>query len=140
MASVETQQELTVQAHTLKTKESRKYNKLLEQLHIETSDIPRELEYHLRDFSNYVRSKYSGILVPKGNDTEYLQASDARIFIHAFLNDAILVTGNIKDFFLYPLFYEENEDEVLYDISSRQYKNYFLKVGNHLNQMNVFKK
>lgn len=121
MASGETRQELSVQAHTLK-KESKRYNKLLEKVQVEESEIPLELEYMLRDFSNYVRGKYPGALVSEGRSTNYLQTPDARIFIHAYLNDAILVTANIKDFFLYPLFFEKTEDDVLYDISSCQYE------------------
>lgn len=103
MASGETIQELSVQSHTLK-KESKRYNNLLKKVQVEDSEIPLELEYMLRDFSNYARSQYPGALVSKGRSTNYLQTPDARIFIHAYLNDAILVTANIKDFFLIAIY------------------------------------
>jgi len=130
LTSEETKQELKVQSHTLQ-KESKTFNNMLKKTLIETTEVPLTLEYLLRDFSNYVRGKYPGSLVNKSQKTNYLQTADARIFIHAYLNDAILVTANIKDFFLYPLFYEMNEDKVLYDISSGQYIN-FLPTGRKL--------
>lgn len=120
MASNETKQELKVHSHTLK-KESKAYNNLLKQVLIETFELPQELEYMLRDFSNYVRGKHAGSLVPKPGKTNYLQTADTRIFIHAYLNDAVLVTANVKDFFLYSLFFDATEDNMLYDLSSGQY-------------------
>lgn len=121
IVSAETKQELKVQSHTLKGKENKKYYELLKETLIESTEVPLRLEYLLRDFSNYVRGKYAGLLVPEGRKTNYLQTADCRIFIHAYLNDAILVTANIKDFFLYPLFFNADEDNILYDISSQQY-------------------
>ncbi|MFP3727748.1 DUF4411 family protein [Priestia filamentosa] len=126
LLSEETKQELKVQAHTL-IKESKTYNKIMRKLTeknntlVERTEVPLDLEYELRNFSNYIRKEYSGRLVKKGRQTNYLQTADTRIFLHAYLNDAIIVTANIKDFFFYPLFYNEGEDEVLYDISSRHY-------------------
>jgi len=119
MVSGETKQELTVQAHTLKT-ESKRYNKILKTCSIENTEVPQKLEFMLRDFSNYIRGNYSG-LVETGRKTDYLQTSDARILVHAYLNDAVLVTANIKDFFFYPLFFDPSEDDVLYDITSKQH-------------------
>lgn len=121
MVSDETKQELIVQAYTLKA-ESKTYKKLLKKFSVEDTDIPKSLEFMIRDFSNYIRGKYTGTLVPIGKQTNYLQASDARILIHAYLNDAIIVTANIKDFFFYPLFFKPTEDDVLYDISSKQFQ------------------
>lgn len=46
----------------------------------------------LRDFSNYIRGKFGSELVEEGGKTDYLRTSDARILVHAYLNDAILVT------------------------------------------------
>lgn len=75
----------------------------------------------LRDFSNYIRGKFGSELVEEGGKTDYLRTSDARILVHAYLNDAILVTNNTKDFFFYSLFFEPTEDDVLYDIMTKKY-------------------
>ncbi|MGG3043476.1 hypothetical protein ABEO76_09930 [Bacillus anthracis] len=120
MTCKEVTQELKVQSHTLKPKENRIINTLISQSNTESIEIPTDLEYSLREFSNYARSKYGSILTPPGYSMEYLRASDARIFISSYVNEAILVTSNIRDFLLYPLFFGEDED-VLYDILNETY-------------------
>lgn len=120
MTCEEVTQELKVQSYTLKPKENKIINTLISKVIIESTEIPKDLEYLLREFSNYARSKYGSILTPPGYSMEYLKASDARIFISSYLNEAILVTSNIKDFLLYPLFFGEDED-VLYDILNETY-------------------
>ncbi|MGM8216808.1 hypothetical protein ACLIA0_14825 [Bacillaceae bacterium W0354] len=121
MVSEETKHELIVQSYTLQ-KESKTYKRLLNNFLVEETEVPKSLEFMLREFSNYIRGKYNGKLVSEGVKTDYLQASDARILAHAYLNDAILVTANTKDFFFYPLLFDQMEDDVLYNISSKQFQ------------------
>ncbi|MBS2967566.1 DUF4411 family protein [Metabacillus sp. KIGAM252] len=104
LVSAEVVQELKVQSYTLDKKETKPILKLLEILDEETAAVPNEIEYQLREFSNYARRKFGGLIIPPGRKMDYLRASDARILIHAYLNDAILATANIKDFLLYTLF------------------------------------
>lgn len=120
MVSDETVHELSVQAYTLKN-ESKTYKRVLKHFSVENTEVPKSLEYMLRDFSNYIRGKFGSELVEEGRKTDYLRTSDARILVHAYLNDAILVTNNTKDFFFYSLFFEPTEDDVLYDIMTKKY-------------------
>jgi hypothetical protein len=120
LVSSEVVQELKVQSYTLDNKERKPITKLLSILEEESAPVPQEIEFQLREFSNYARKQFGGLIVPPGKKMDYLRASDARIFIHAYLNDAILATANIKDFLLYTLFFEHEEDK-LYDIINREY-------------------
>lgn len=120
MTCSEVEQELKVQSYGLKPKENREINNFLSFVEVDSTEIPVYLEYLLRDFSAYVRSKYRNLIVVKGESMEYLRVSDARIFVASYLNDAVLVTGNMKDFLLYPLFFEDGDD-VLYDILNQNY-------------------
>ncbi|MGL4820146.1 MAG: hypothetical protein ACRC5C_09215 [Bacilli bacterium] len=117
IVSAETRQELLVQAHTLK-KESSIYMQLLNSFPVEEAEIPQHLEYMLRDFSNYIRGKYQHVFAQSGLKTNYLQTSDARILIHALINQAVIVTANTKDFFFYSLFFESPFQQVLLPISN----------------------
>ncbi|PEA01906.1 DUF4411 family protein [Bacillus cereus] len=120
MTCKEVTQELKVQSYTLEPKENRIINNLISQSNIQSIEIPTGLEYSLREFSNYARSKYGNILTPPGYSMQYLKTSDARIFVNSYVNEAILVTANIRDFLLYPLFFGDDED-VLYDILNETY-------------------
>jgi len=122
LVSSEVIQELKVQSYTLDKKENKSIMRLLSKLEeeLESTVIPQEVEFSLREFSNYSRKNFGNLLTPPGRKMEYLRTSDARIFIHAYLNDAIIATANIKDFLLYPLFFEAEEDK-LYDILSSSY-------------------
>ncbi|MDN4525129.1 DUF4411 family protein [Fictibacillus fluitans] len=120
LISYEVEQELKIQSYTLDKKENKHINRLLAIIEKEETEIPIKLEYQLRDFSNYARSKFGRLIVPQGRKMDYLRSSDARIFIHTYLNDGILVTGNVKDFLLYTLFFG-HEEEKLYDIITHEF-------------------
>ncbi|MGY0691925.1 hypothetical protein ACW2QC_03930 [Virgibacillus sp. FSP13] len=120
LVSSEVAHELKVQSYTLNNKENNNINKLISALDIETAEVPQDVEFLLREFSNYARKNYGSLLTPPGLKMDYLRASDARIFVHSYLNDGILTTANIKDFLLYPLFFGHTEQK-LYNILSSQF-------------------
>jgi hypothetical protein len=115
----EVAQELKVQLYTI-PKEVKVINQILANVDTDTFQLPMELEYELRDFSNYMRAYYQSVLTIPGYKMNYLQASDARILVSAYMNDAVLVTANIKDFVTYLMFTDENEHR-LYDVVAGQY-------------------
>lgn len=105
------------------------WSKVLE-LETEDFDLSSSLEYELREFSSYAIQTYRDQIRPiqqtttangkKDYKLEYLQASDARILVAAYLNDAVLVTRNIKDFIVYLLFCAP-EEKRLYDFVEKQF-------------------
>ena len=121
IVSSEVIQELKVQSYTLKDKENKVIKNLVSSFDVEETEVPQEIEYLLREFSDYVRDEYSLLLATYSIKSDYLRTSDSRIFIHAYLNDATIATTNIKDFYLYPLFLGNADINVLYDILSETY-------------------
>ena len=122
--------ELDIQMHSLTLQKQDKLRIIIESLLIDSFDLSLSLEYDLRKFSSYVIHHYREHLIPKQQTTmqhgkssykiEYLQTSDARILVSAYLNDAILVTRNIKDFIVYLLFCAP-EEKRLYDFVEKQF-------------------
>lgn len=100
IVSKEVEVELNVQCHTLLKTEKKKVRQYLEYATVDdTFDLSIKLERELRDFSNYSRSnKFRHFFNIGSYKWDYLRASDARILVDAYLNDAILVTANIKEF------------------------------------------
>jgi len=122
--------ELNIQMHILPTKTQEQLRSILSNLETEDFDLSSSLEYELREFSSYAIQTYRDQIRPTQQTTtssgkkeyklEYLQASDARILVAAYLNDAVLVTRNIKDFIVYLLFCAP-EEKRLYDFVEKQF-------------------
>ncbi len=115
----EVRRELEVQSYTLTDKRNRKTNAFLE-LCQEVSPIhlSQEIEHKIRQLTAYVRAKFKEDI---GRDKmEYGGVSDSRILYTAYVEDGILVTGNVKDFLLYPLLFPLDEKR-LYDIKENEY-------------------
>ncbi|NGZ74981.1 PIN domain-containing protein [Saccharibacillus alkalitolerans] len=122
--------ELSVQMHVLPNETQEQLNRIIASLEKESFDLSSSLEYELRKFSSYAIQKYQDQIRPRQQTTtqggmkdyklEYLQTSDARILVSAYLNDAILVTRNIKDFIVYLLFCAP-EEKRLYDFVEKQF-------------------
>jgi hypothetical protein len=120
LLSEEVKCELEVQMHTLKDREKRIIQDMLGQTTV-NANLSVQLEHDLRNFSNYIRStKFNGVFKIPDYKMDYLRTSDARILVDAYLNDAVLVTANIKDFITYSLFCEPGEQK-LYDFLKQQY-------------------
>lgn len=120
LLSEEVKCELEVQMHTLKPREKRISQGMLEQSTV-SANLSVQLEHDLRKFSNYIRSpKFNSVFNIPDYKMDYLRTSDARILVDAYVNDAVLVTANIKDFITYSLFCEPGEQK-LYDVLKQQY-------------------
>lgn len=115
----EVRRELRVQLFTLGEKEKRKIKSMLQHCQVVTPvRVSIEIEHILRSISAYVRANFKEEI---GRDKmEYGGVSDARILYTAYVEDAILVTANVKDFLLYPLLFEQNEER-LYAIKEKDY-------------------
>lgn len=111
--------ELKVQSFTLTDKENRKIADLMELCQeVSPNRLSPELEHKIREMSAYVRSNFKSEI---GRDKmEYGGVSDARILYTAYDEDSILVTANIKDFLLYPLLFQQDEER-LYDMRENVY-------------------
>ncbi|ASA24799.1 DUF4411 family protein [Paenibacillus donghaensis] len=121
LLSAEVKCELEVQMHTLKDRSKRIICDMLEGYLPVSANLSVDLEHELRKFSNYIRSnKFNSIFKNPHYKIDYLRASDARILVDAYLNDAILVTANIKDFITYSVFCETGEQK-LYDFLNKRY-------------------
>lgn len=110
--------ELEVQFFGLRATEKEDIRGLLRnQIVIPDNVFNIELEHHIRKMSAYVRSKFNILIgadfemLPK--KVNYPAVSDARILLSAYIRGGILVTSNIKDFILYPLLFEANEQKLL---------------------------
>lgn len=121
LLSKEVKCELEVQMYTLKDRGQRIIQSMLGQTTSVSANLPVQLEHDLRRFSNYIRSpQFNGVFQIPHYKMDYLRTSDARILVDAYLNDAVLVTANIKDFITYSLFCEPGEQK-LYDFLNRLY-------------------
>ncbi|MBA2937089.1 DUF4411 family protein [Paenibacillus sp. CGMCC 1.16610] len=123
--SKEVERELRVQMQTLKEKKRKIIEEILEtnSNRIDQS-FSMDLETELRIFSNFIRSEPIRPLlnIPGYKFKDYPKVSDIRILVDALMNEAVLATGNIKDFIMYPLFLDEPEDK-LYDIINKKFVN-----------------
>lgn len=121
LLSGEVKCELEVQMHTLKDKDQRIISGMLGGYTPVSANLSVDLEHDLRKFSNYIRStKFNGIFKDPNYKLDYLRASDARILVDAYVNDAVLVTANIKDFITFSVFCEPGEQK-LYDFLNKRY-------------------
>lgn len=84
-----------------------------------------EIEHQIRKISAYVGEAFREVIKTELDITkvQYGSVSDIRILYSAWQYDCVLVTGNVKDFVLYPLLFSHGEDR-LYDIISGTYKKY----------------
>lgn len=120
ITSKEVECELRVQMQTLAPRYQALLAALLDEIIIVGSVLPIELEYELRIFSNYIRTPEIRSILEIDGEIGYLKASDARIMVDALMNDAILVTGNVKDFIPYLFFCQEGENK-LYDFLNQRF-------------------
>lgn len=113
--SAEVDCELEVQMHTLSEREGHTIQEKLRGLTRVNADLSKALEHDLRKFSNYIRStKFRDVFKIPGYKMEYLQASDARILVDAYINDAVIVTANIKDFVMYSVISPGNTNYTIF--------------------------
>ncbi|MFB9276332.1 hypothetical protein [Cohnella cellulosilytica] len=121
LLSAEVKCELEVQMQTLKDRDQRIISGMLEGYTPVSTTFPADLEHDLRKFSNYIRStKFNGIFKDPNYRLDYLRVSDTRILVDSYVNDAVLVTANIKDFITYSVFCEPGEKK-LYDFLNKRY-------------------
>lgn len=115
----EVRRELLVQSYSLSAKETRKIMDLLLLCEVITpARFTIDIEHTLRSMGAYVRADFKKEI--GRNKMEYGGVSDMRILYTAYVEDAILVTANIKDFLLYPLLFDQDEER-LYDIKEQAY-------------------
>jgi Domain of unknown function (DUF4411) len=124
--------ELEIQSFTLGTKENTHISDLLEICEEPLPDIANtEIEHKIRELAAYSRATFGGQTL-FGRKMEYPGVSDARVMYSAYEKDTILVTSNIKDFLLYPLLFEQGDDQDrLYDLLDNSFIN--LNPGMHQN-------
>lgn len=115
----EVRRELEVQDFHLKAKEKRKTAKYLELCKVVSPvHLSQDIEHQIRKITSYVRNNLKEYI---GRDKmDYGGVSDARILYTSYVEDAILVTANVKDFLLYPLLFPQHE-ECLYDLKENTY-------------------
>ena len=110
--------ELKVQSYKLKTRENIKIMGLLNYCQEVSPTVPTDdIEHQIRLISSYVKSNFKDDI---GLPMEYGGVSDSRILYTSYCEDADLVTANFKDFLLYPLLFNQDEER-LYDIKTREY-------------------
>lgn len=118
--------ELEIQAFTLKKKENDHINKLIKlcESNSDSEFLTIYVEHQLRKMSAYVRSRFNfNIKSDTGKNMNYGNISDARILYEAYELDSILVTSNTKDFLLYPLLFEQDDYDRIYDLLANEYIN-----------------
>ncbi|WP_157964184.1 DUF4411 family protein [Exiguobacterium sp. TNDT2] len=115
--------ELMVQmvAKGLRTSEMRKIARLINQCTQSSSKLSSEMEQHLRLMSAFISKHYREKFEQEtGVKAEYLRTSDARILYNAFFEEGIIATRNVKDFLLY-LVLNDFDEEVLYNIGNSNF-------------------
>lgn len=115
--------ELMVQmvAKGLRASEKRKIARLINQCTLSSNILSSEMEQHLRIMSAYISLHYRQEFEQEtGLKAQYLRTSDARILHDAFSEDGVIATRNIKDFLLY-LVLNDHEEEVLYNIGNSNF-------------------
>lgn len=126
----EVARELEVQSFSLPggEKQYTRIADLLEEVEETLPDISTpEIEHQIRKISAYVGEEFREVIKTELDiaKVKYGSVSDIRILYTAWQYDCILVTGNVKDFVLYPLLFTPQEDR-LFDIISGTYKKYRL--------------
>lgn len=132
----EVARELEVQSFSLPggEKQAERIAALLEEVEVTLPDISTpEIEHQIRKISAYVGEEFRGIIKTELDiaKVKYGSVSDIRILYTAWQYDCILVTGNVKDFVIYPLFFPSVEDR-LFDIISSTYKKYGVPAYNQI--------
>ena len=115
--------ELMVQmvAKGLRASEKRKIARLINQCTLSSNVLSSEMEKHLRIMSAYISSHYRHEFEQEiGLKAQYLRTSDARILHDAFSEDGVIATRNVKDFLLY-LVLNDYDEEVLYNIGDSNF-------------------
>jgi predicted nucleic acid-binding protein len=126
----EVARELEVQSFSLPggEKQYARIADLLEEVEETLPDISTpEIEHQIRKISAYIGEEFRESIRTELDvaKVKYGGVSDIRILYTAWQYDCILVTGNVKDFVLYPLLFTPEEDR-LFDIISGTYKKYSL--------------
>ena len=126
----EVARELEVQSFSLPggEKQYTRIAALLEEIEETLPDISTpEIEHQIRKISAYVSEEYREVIKKELDiaKVKYGSVSDIRILYTAWQYDCVLVTGNVKDFSLYPLLFSPDEDR-LFDIISGTYRKYRL--------------
>ncbi|MBD8071379.1 DUF4411 family protein [Bacillus sp. PS06] len=124
----EVARELEVQSFSLPGGEKQyvRIAELLEEVEETLPDISTpEIEHQIRKISAYIGEEFREVIKADLDITKvkYGSVSDIRIFYSAWQYDCVLVTGNVKDFILYPLLFSHEEDR-LFDIITGTYKKY----------------
>src|SRR5699024_7345961 len=110
--------ELKVQSFSLPKSENDRIENLVKLCQVTSPIFSNEIEHNIREITAYIRSEFKSAIGRK--NMEYGNISDARILYTAYSEDSILVTANVKDFLIYPLFFPRNEDR-LYNIKDNSY-------------------
>lgn len=98
-----------------------------------------EIEHQIRKISAFIGERFrEDIKYELGiNKVSYRSVSDVRILYTAWQYDCVLVTGNVRDFALYPLLFLPKEDR-LYDITTGTYKKYGPSIYNKITSNKFF--
>ena len=122
--------ELEVQSYSLPGGE-KQYARIGELLEVVEETLPDittpEIEHQIRKISAYIGEEFRDIIKSEldVSKVKYGGVSDIRILYTAWQYECILVTGNIKDFVLFPLLFSPS-DNSLFDIISGTFKKYSL--------------
>ena len=138
----EVARELEVQSFSLPggEKQYSRIAELLEEVEETLPDISTpEIEHQIRKISAYVGEKFREVIKAELDiaKVKYGGVSDIRILYTAWQYDCVLVTGNVKDFILYPLLFSHEEDR-LFDIITGTYKKYGLPAYSVITTNSVF--
>lgn len=115
----EVRRELEIQSYTLTEERNNRTNALLEHCReVSPTNLTQDVEHKIRQLTAYVRANFKEDI---GRDKmEYGGVSDSRILYTAYIEDGILVTGNVKDFLLYPLLFPLEEQRI-YSINENKF-------------------
>lgn len=138
----EVARELEVQSFSLPggEKQYARIADLLEEVQETLPDISTpEIEHQIRMISAFIGEKFREDIKTELDiaKVQYGGVSDIRILYTAWQYDCILVTGNVKDFVLYPLLFSPEEDR-LFDIITGTYKKYELQTYSAITTNVVF--
>ncbi|MCR2822368.1 DUF4411 family protein [Lederbergia panacisoli] len=112
--------ELEIQAYFMNKNEKDRLDQLMDCLVILPESENVFAEHLIRKLSAYIRKNYKQNVNLLNRGVEYPSISDARILINAWQNDCTLVTSNIKDYMLFPLLFEF-ENQKLYDLITEDF-------------------
>jgi hypothetical protein len=98
-----------------------------------------EIEHQIRKISAYIGEEFRESIKTELDVSKVKYGvSDIRILYTAWQYDCVLVTGNVKDFALYPLLFTPEEYR-LFDIISGTYRKYRLPTYTKITTDSVFK-